>query len=77
MRSWLQDKIKEQAKVPLHEDPVVTAEAITNKLKPVTKLYKKVTDKKKPKEKKSKETKGEDKKESDDESGDEKEKIEL
>jgi hypothetical protein len=28
---------------------VITAEAITNKLKPVTKLYKKVTEKKKPK----------------------------
>ncbi len=77
MRSWLEDKIKEQAKVPLHEDPVVTADAITNKLKPVTKLYKKVTDKKKPKEKKAKESKEEDKKDSDNESGDEKEKVDL
>jgi hypothetical protein len=77
MRSWLEDKIKEQAKVPLHEDPVVTADTITNKLKPVTKLYKKVTDKKKPKEKKAKESKEEDKKDSDNESGDEKEKVEL
>ena len=77
MRSWFEDKIKEQAKLPLHEDPVVTADAITNKLKPVTKLYKKVTEKKKPKEKKAKESKEEDKNESDNESGDEKEKIEL
>ena len=77
MRSWLEDKIKEQAKVPLHEDPIVTADTITNKLKPVTKLYKKVTDKKKPKEKKAKESKEEDKKDSDNESGDEKEKVEL
>jgi len=44
---------------------VITAEAITNKLKPVTKLYKKVTEKKKPKEKKPKETKEEEKSDSD------------
>ena len=67
MRSWLQDKLKEQSKAALHEDPVITAEAITNKLKPVSKLYKKVTEKKKPKEKKSKETKEDEKKESDNE----------
>lgn len=65
MRSWLEDKLKEQSKAALHEDPVITAEAITNKLKPVTKLYKKVTEKKKPKEKKPKETKEEEKSDSD------------
>ena len=57
--------------MPLHEDPVITADAITNKLKPVTKMYKKVTDKKKPKEKKPKDVKEEEKKEGDSESGDE------
>ena len=71
MRSWLSEKLKEQSKVPLHEDPIVNAEAISNKLKPVTKLYKKVTEKKKPKEKKPKEVKEEEKKEDESESGDE------
>lgn len=63
MRSWLTDKLKEQAKVSLHEDPTITAEAISNKLKNVTRLYKKVTEKKKPKEKKVKEPKEDEKKE--------------
>ena len=64
MRSWLEEKLKEQSKVSLDKDPVITAEAISNKLKPVNKMYKKVTEKKKPKEKKPKETKEEEKKES-------------
>ncbi len=69
MRSWLGEKIKEQSEVSLHDDPVISTEAIANKLKPVTKLYKKLTEKKKPKEKKAKEQ--EEKKESEHESGDE------
>lgn len=76
-RSWLDEKTKEQAKLPLHEDPVFTAESLANKLKPVTKLYKKVTEKKKPREKKPKESKEDDKKDSDNDSNEGKEKIEL
>ncbi len=44
-------------------DPIVTSDTISQKLEKVSKLYKKITEKKKPKEKKPKETKDESKKE--------------
>lgn len=57
MNSWLEEKVKEQAEKKLTDDAVITAKDIDAKFKPVEKLYKKVTDKKKPKEVKKKKEK--------------------
>jgi len=54
MQSWLDEKVKEQSTRKLSEDPVFNALEVEKKLKPVEKLYKKVTNRKKPKEKKIK-----------------------
>lgn len=52
LRTWLDNKIEEQAKLGLAAEPVLTADVVQQKVQKVGKLFKKVTDKKKPKEKK-------------------------
>lgn len=59
LRTWFDDKIEEQAKAGLATDPVITADLITQKVEKVSKLFKKVSEKKKPREKKSKDSKKE------------------
>ena len=58
-RTWIQDKLKEQANLGLTADPVITGESVNKKAEAVFKLFKKISDKKisdkkKPKEKKPK-----------------------
>ena len=53
-RTWIQDKLKEQANLGLTADPVITGESVNKKAEAVFKLFKKLSDKKKPKEKKTK-----------------------
>jgi len=62
MNTWLAEKVDEQAGRKLSEDAVFTAKEVESKFKPLDKLYKKVTNKKKPKEKKPKKEKKEEKK---------------
>lgn len=59
-RNWLDEKIEAQAKEGLAAEPVFTADVVNQKVEKVAKLYKKTTDKKKPREKKPKEVKVED-----------------
>ena len=51
MQEWLDGKVKDQSARKLTEDPVFSAKEVHDKFKPLEKLYKKVTNKKKPKEK--------------------------
>lgn len=53
-RNWLEDKIAEQTKAGLTADPVLTQDQVVSRVEKVAKMYRKVTDKKKPKEKKPK-----------------------
>ena len=76
MNSWLEEKVKEQAEKKLTDDAVLTAKDVDAKFKPVEKLYKKVTDKKKPKETKKKKEKKEEKKEDDEDNEKKEEKAE-
>jgi len=59
MQTWLEEKVKEQSTRKLSEDPIFASVEVEKKLKPLEKLYKKVTNKKKPKEKKEKKEKKE------------------
>merc|ERR1712232_331386 len=71
MRTWLEEKVKEQSEKSLEDDPVFNVAQVEAKYRPLDKLYKKIVNKKKPKEKKPpKKEKDEEKK--DEEKGEEK-----
>lgn len=53
-RAWLETKLAAQEEAGLQADPVVTEKEMSEKMAKVSKLYTKVTSKKKPKEKKPK-----------------------
>lgn len=65
--SWLNEKVEAQNDVGLSGDPAFSMDSVQPKIEKVTKLFKKVTGKKKPKEKKSKEAKTEKKEEDNEE----------
>lgn len=60
-RVWLHKKVDEQAALRLDEEPVLLEADVVSGMKKVATLFKKVTEKKKPKEKKPKVEKTDDK----------------
>lgn len=72
MRTWLVNKVKEQAEKKLSEEPVFTALDVELKYKPLAKLYKKVINKKKPREPKKVETEKKEEEKTDEKAGDDK-----
>lgn len=53
---WLEEKVQEQSKRALSEDPAFRGDDIVKRVKKAEETYKKVTNKKQPKEKKPKKT---------------------
>ena len=49
MRTWFNDMVGQQALLKKHEDPVLSRDETAKRMKVVSKLYTKVSGKKKPK----------------------------
>lgn len=71
--TWLDSMVEKQSELALDEDPAFTSSEVISKTEAVTKLFKKVTEKKKPREKKSKKNKKDESKEDDKKEDDQKE----